>query len=510
MTIPVEPLSGRFGPVAISGPVSPAINLITIHCGIPIAGPLAATNTSGAPWPSFILDGELQTLSAACRFEVPSLGPGQRVDLGCLEFRPQVDSLRRIMAAQPECLVLRHRAGTDEILRHDLHVLGSREWICQGAARRTIAAFVNPSDAAVQAVVSAAKARLQSLAGTSSYVQLLAAPSAEAAKIAAAALYDTLLEARAIHYTNPKLNLAPVTSQTVRPPGEVLGDSPAAQGTCLDLSVALASCLENVGLRPVIVFCLDAAQSPFHAMCGCWSGPASGSRSLITDAADLRRHIERGHLHVIECTGFCAGAGQKLDFRQAIERAQSTLQRAPGVFAVDIGACRPPFGNITPVDWPYQPDALACLAHALQLAAAKRARVLETTHLFAGLLAARGRVTCFLAAEANLDIDRICRGIDDLLAAGTSAYDGSAAEGRNFSECRHLAEVLAWQAGSPCVGERDLWWAVLTKFSSIPKLQIVCRRLAIDMDMLITAMQRQYPCPRVWETPSFPSSLPAT
>ena len=79
------------------------------------------------------------------------------------------------------------------------------------------------------------------------------------------ALWATLAIDWQIGYINPPPAFS-AASQRVRRPTEILGQG---NGTCLDLALMLAACLEFIGLRPVLIL------SPGHAYAGWWRDEAA-------------------------------------------------------------------------------------------------------------------------------------------------------------------------------------------------------------------------------------------
>ncbi len=122
------------------------------------------------------------------------------------------------------------------------------------------------------------------------------------------------------------------SGQRVRTSERVLTDK---LGTCLDLSLLYASCLEAVGLNPVIIF------TDCHAFCGCWLEEMTFSECVTDDVSAVTKRIADGidELCLVECTAFTAG--NNVGFDEASAAAANNLATPGDNFSViDIRRCR--------------------------------------------------------------------------------------------------------------------------------------------------------------------------
>ena len=176
--------------------------------------------------------------------------------------------------------------------------------------------------------------------------------------------------------------------QTVKPPHHIL--PPELQdkqgiGTCLDLSLLFAACLENIGLCPVVILTGNEKYTFSHAIIGCWIGSTPSSKAIIYDKVWIEREIENKNLIILEATGIALGANskkEKLNYSQAKESAQKHINSVLHISLVDICALRPPYGLITPIDCSIEPEVANAYNHAEKLAIRKNLRAIETTFLF--------------------------------------------------------------------------------------------------------------------------------
>jgi len=190
------------------------------------------------------------------------------------------------------------RAGAgparDEVVSHTpIRVLAARQWTLDPAAPvlslELLASFVQPNHPAVGPVVTQAAPLLEEKTGTGSLqVQHIARERVDAIVEAVfQAVHDL-----GVYYAAPPASWG--YGQEVRTPGDVFGDR---VGTCLDTTLALASCLEHIGITPV----LWVARG--HAFLGYWRQEDAG----LPDAASLQiatgaNAVDLGLLGVVETT----------------------------------------------------------------------------------------------------------------------------------------------------------------------------------------------------------------
>ena len=145
-------------------------------------------------------------------------------------------------------------------------------------------------------------------------------------KLQMAALYAALTE-RQIVYNNPPASYEDI-GQRIRMPHNVLE---AREGTCLDLAVLYTSCLEAVGLNPLLVFVKG------HAFAGCHLEQQTFADCVEDDVSAIEKRIVSGseELLLVECTDFVVGAN--IDFDHALKHGRDHLNVIENfVCAVDV------------------------------------------------------------------------------------------------------------------------------------------------------------------------------
>jgi hypothetical protein len=172
-----------------------------------------------------------------------------------------------------------------------------------------VAAFSQPGDPAVKKILTKAaqiKASFTDPNGQS-YKPITSGYQGDEYEVAAEvrAVYEAL-QTLEIRYSNPLPNFSDF-GQPIRTPSEIL-DTKAA--TCLDSALLVASCLEAIGLFPVVF------TVPKHAFVGVWlkGKPLPSPVAMVDDVAGLLK----SEMIFFETTSICDGI--QISFADAIER----------------------------------------------------------------------------------------------------------------------------------------------------------------------------------------------
>jgi len=130
----------------------------------------------------------------------------------------------------------------------------------------------------------------------------------------AAAVYRALQEQNIIYSTHPA-SFGDI-GQRVRLCDAVLNQK---FGTCLDLTLLYAGCLEALGLNPLLIIL------PGHSFVGLWLDNKSFPDSVIDDSASLTKRLSAGikDMLVVETTALVAG--KKITFEEACAAAEREL-----------------------------------------------------------------------------------------------------------------------------------------------------------------------------------------
>lgn len=208
----------------------------------------------------------------------------------------------------------------------DVDVLAFDQWPGIGHLPEIIAAFVTPNHPRVAELLSAARMALAGLSETDS-LDGYQSGSRQRVSLIAEACFSSLASRR-IGYINPPASFEH-TGQRIRLVDRVCREG---FGTCLDLSVLLASMLEQCGLHPLILF------PEGHAMPAVWTHAAQLPEAALDDPSRIRNLIELGEIIPLESTLLTSPT---CSFAAAVDAAKRTMEKPGETFcAVDIRAAR--------------------------------------------------------------------------------------------------------------------------------------------------------------------------
>jgi hypothetical protein len=114
-------------------------------------------------------------------------------------------------------------------------------------------------------------------------------------------------------------------------------------GTCLDLALTYASCLEQAGLHPVLVL------TEGHALVGVWLTETDFSTVVVDDPQMLRKRIQLDELILVESTYMTGNPPGR--FKQAIAQGHALVAEGlDGKFEIAIDVKRARLHQIRPLD----------------------------------------------------------------------------------------------------------------------------------------------------------------
>lgn len=214
-------------------------------------------------------------------------------------------------------------------LNHEVSFLPADYWGGESRQAELLAAFVQPNVNAVEGLTAKVAQGLRN-AGQNSAIDGYQSNTRERPFLLGAALWTTLFNERLMYLSPP--NGWADRGQRIRTAEDILEHKTAA---CLDTSVLFASCLENMGLNPVI------ALTKTHAFAGFWLIDECFPVLTNDDPIDLRKRMDTSDIVMFETT--LVTNDSAVTFKQAIERAKTLLeedQESEFVMLVDIKQAR--------------------------------------------------------------------------------------------------------------------------------------------------------------------------
>lgn len=328
------------GAVKIACTAADNVNVAFYQNAVPIIRDLAVENALGR---------DLAGVSVHLTSEPPFLTPGVwRIDriadqtvhhIRSLDLKLDPAFLAGINASRRGELRIRVEAAGTVLGDHavEINLLPPSHWGGVNSAPELLAAFVRPTDPSIDVILREASNKLASAGRDEALDGYRKGTKARAWEIAEA-IWAALVS-HSIAYVLPPKSFER-SGQMVRGPSEILSRK---VGTCLDLTLLYASCLEQAGLNPVI------ALTDGHAFVGIWLVDEDFSGLVVDDPQMLRKRVQLEDMVVVETT-LLTGA-HPARFKQAVEAAKKLIAEdaaSPLELALDVRRARS--AKIRPLD----------------------------------------------------------------------------------------------------------------------------------------------------------------
>ena len=205
--------------------------------------------------------------------------------------------------------------------------LGLNEWAGLRAPAALLAAFVTPNDPVIAGVLRRVRDRLRASTGDGA-ITGYQTRSPERVRAMVRALYETI-QTFGISYIGTPASFESV-GQKVRFAEAVLRES---LGNCLDVSVLVASCLEQMGISPLI------AIQRGHAFPGAWLIDERFHEGVVHDAARLRNAIALGQLIFFDSSAMVQDPPATLEAAERVAK-EGLADDESFLCAIDVSVAR--------------------------------------------------------------------------------------------------------------------------------------------------------------------------
>lgn len=320
--------------------ISENVNLAFYQNAVPFLRELRLTNESC---------GELADVTVKLTAEPPVLTPRMwrvdRIAHGSSHhihpLDPKLDPavLGGLTAARRAELRILVETGGEAVAdeKVEINLLPPSHWGGMSAAPELLAAFVRPNDPNVDVILREAADKLAQAGRDPAIDGYKQGKKARAWEIAEAIW--SALAAHSIAYVLPPKSFER-HGQQVRGPGEILSRQ---VGTCLDLCLLYAACLEQAGLNPLIVL------TEGHAFAGVWLVDEDFSEMIVDDAQALRKRVQLQEIALIETTLITGAAPSR--FRHAVDQgAKQIAEDATPVLELTVDVRRARSAGVKPMD----------------------------------------------------------------------------------------------------------------------------------------------------------------
>jgi hypothetical protein len=308
----------------------------------------------------------------------------------------------------------------------ECRLLAHNEWSLHDENRLSLAALVLPNHPLICRIAHEACGNLSSMSSPESVLHALASYLRDEWRIA---------------YRREPPGVE-VGVQKIRFPHQVLlnVEQRSGQGTCIDIALLIAGCLEQRGLHAVIAILSQAGGR--HALVGCWKRRRPSLEPIISDRERLV-----GGISWIDPNGLTEDSDQRIEITACTDLALKELAAAPAFWAVDITAARSE--GIEPLPFAGSPDwsepVLLAIRAANDLATAVQTE-LGTIALFLGLATLQNGVTRAALLSRFEDVETVL----NRLAQAARKEVAPGASSKNYQ--------LAWIWRGPLPSTMALRW----------------------------------------------------
>lgn len=305
--------------VTVQGQVNRAINFAMQQNYVPVIRNLAVNNES---------EEKLQNLTVKVAFEpefaraysytITEVGAGKSVEISPVRIQLSPEFLFSLTEKVVGSVKIGVYEGEELLWEEvqEMELLAYDEWSGLLIMPEIIAAFVTPNHPKVSAVLKKASVYLEQWKQRPAFTGYQTR-NPNQVKYQMAAIYATL-QAEHIMYVGAPASYE-ASGQRVRMAHAVLEQK---QGTCLDLALLYASCLEAAGLYPLLVF------QKGHAYAGCWLEEETFADCAVDDISALEKRVVDGAEAVLllECTDYTEG--KNVNFERALKHGRDHLREA--------------------------------------------------------------------------------------------------------------------------------------------------------------------------------------
>ena len=229
--------------------------------------------------------------------------------------------------------------GENEIIaseKYPIDILPFDQWGGVSVIPEMLSAFVTPNYPAIAKIIHRASQHLEKWTGNPSLDEYQSR-NPDRVKKQIAAIYEAIAELNIVYCTPPASY--DQSGQRIRMCDTILSSK---IGTCLDMSLLYASCIEAVGVNPIIVVIKG------HAFAGGWLIDDTFADTVNDDISLLTKRTADGinEIALVETT--CMNAGKNVSFDSAVSMAEYKLAESTN-FVLSIDVKRSRFAGIRPL-----------------------------------------------------------------------------------------------------------------------------------------------------------------
>ena len=310
----------------------PLINFAIQQNGASIIHQLSIENTTPAP----LKDIQVQittepTFGNAAPIAVAQILPNESICLSSFNLTLSANYFTQLTERLSGNLKIEITSEAESVFcqTYPIDILAYDQWGGLNVLPEMLAAFITPNHTAIVPIIKRAASILGQWTDNPSLDEYQSRTPDRVRK-QMAAIYTAITEQQIIYSTIPAS--FEEYGQRVR-----LADSVMAQklGTCLDMALLYASCLEAIGLNALIII------TQGHAFAGAWLVPETFPDPTIDDVSLLTKRTAEGIYDITLVETTCMNMGHSSDFDDAVKKANGKLTDGNSfILAIDVKRAR--------------------------------------------------------------------------------------------------------------------------------------------------------------------------
>lgn len=304
----------------------------SIQNSVPVVRSLRLTNHGAEPLENLqVLVTCNPRFARGVKLRFDRLAPSESRRISPVDLHPDHTFLAELQESVSAVVKVTVLTGTNERAHsaQPMEVLAYDQWAGTRALPELLAAFCMPNNPAVDILIGKASKLLRRQHSELS-MNGYQSKNREVVWKQVSAIYSTI-SAESLQYSEPPASFGS-DGQKIRTPERLLDGRVA---TCLDLAMLFASCLEQAGLRPVVLI------KEGHAWVGVWLHSACFPHPLTDDVQAVRKRVDSGEFLVFETTGVAQHHSHRPSLRIAMEQGHAhLLEEGSFRYAVDIHRAR--------------------------------------------------------------------------------------------------------------------------------------------------------------------------
>ena len=332
-------MNERLDKVKVQCNYLPLINFAIQQNGASIIHQLSIENTTPAP----LKDIQVQittepTFGNAAPIAVAQIPPNESICLSSFNLTLSANYFTQLTERLSGNLKIEITSEAESVFcqTYPIDILAYDQWGGLNVLPEMLAAFITPNHTAIVPIIKRAASILGQWTDNPSLDEYQSRTPDRVRK-QMAAIYTAITEQQIIYSTIPAS--FEEYGQRVR-----LADSVMAQklGTCLDMALLYASCLEAIGLNALIII------TQGHAFAGAWLVPETFPDPTIDDVSLLTKRTAEGIYDITLVETTCMNMGHSSDFDDAVKKANGKLTDGNS-FILAIAVKRARHSGIRPI-----------------------------------------------------------------------------------------------------------------------------------------------------------------